>query len=206
MSFITELRAKRQIFIDGLDANEGDINLGIFEDFYPDEAHFIYELLQNAEDAGATEVAFELEPNGCAFVHNGSRHFDEEDIKAITGIFSSSKKNNLEKIGKFGVGFKSVFVYTETPVVYSRNFSFRISQLVLPEEITPIKKLGNKTRFEFPFNSQKKSAIAAYTEIKSGLDSLHEMTLLFLNNIKTISWKIGEDKEKIVSRLRRASR
>ena len=86
MSFITELRAKRQIFIDGLDANEGDINLGIFEDFYPDEAHFIYELLQNAEDAGATEVVFELEPNGCAFVHNGSRHFDEEDIKAICAL------------------------------------------------------------------------------------------------------------------------
>ena len=201
MSFITELRAKRQIFIDGLDANEGDINLGIFEDFYPDEAHFIYELLQNAEDAGATEVIFELDRNGCAFVHNGSRHFDEEDIKAITGIFSSSKKNNPDKIGKFGVGFKSVFVYTETPVVHSVNFSFRISELVLPEEIPPKKKLGKKTRFELPFNSQKKSAIDAYAEIKFGLDSLHEMTLLFLNNIKTISWKIGEDKEKKVSRL-----
>ena len=27
---------------------------------YPDEAHFIYELLQNAEDAQATEVEFSI--------------------------------------------------------------------------------------------------------------------------------------------------
>ena len=28
--------------------------------FYPDEAHFVFELLQNAEDAKATKVKFEL--------------------------------------------------------------------------------------------------------------------------------------------------
>lgn len=54
------LKERRQKFIDGLDANRGEINLDIFEDFYPDKAHFVYELLQNAEDAGATEVAFTL--------------------------------------------------------------------------------------------------------------------------------------------------
>jgi hypothetical protein len=201
MSFISELAAKRQIFLDGLDANEGDINLGIFEDFYPDEAHFIYELLQNAEDAGATEVSFELHPHSCAYVHNGTRHFDEEDIKAITGIFNSSKKNNPDKIGKFGVGFKSVFVYTETPVVYSKNFSFRISHLVLPEEIKGKNGLGKKTRFEFNFNNPKKSASAAFVEIKSGLNSLHETTLLFLNNIGKITWRIAEEADKTISRI-----
>jgi hypothetical protein len=48
---------RRRKFIDGLDANKGEINLDIFEDFYPDKAHFVYELLQNAEDAGATEIS-----------------------------------------------------------------------------------------------------------------------------------------------------
>lgn len=51
-----QLIKRRRKFIDGLDANRGEINLDIFEDFYPDRAHFVYELLQNAEDAGATEV------------------------------------------------------------------------------------------------------------------------------------------------------
>lgn len=191
MSFIDELASKRRKLLEGLDANEGDINLRIFEDFYPDKAHFIYELLQNAEDAEATEASFELNPDGCALVHNGPRHFDENDIKSITGIFNSSKKNNSDKIGKFGVGFKSVFVYTDTPIIYSKNYSFKISQLILPETIPKIDGLGEQTRFEFPFNNSKMNAKQAFSEIKAGLEQLSETTLLFLNNIRCINWKIG---------------
>ena len=32
----------------------------LLTDLYPDNAHFIYELLQNAEDAGASKVHFVL--------------------------------------------------------------------------------------------------------------------------------------------------
>lgn len=192
MSVIAAIAAQRRKLLDGIDANEGDINLRIFEDFYPDEAHFIYELLQNAEDAGATEVAFELKQHSCSFEHNGTRHFNERDIRGITGIFNSSKASNPDKIGKFGVGFKSVFVYTETPVVYSRDYSFKILKLVLPEEAPPKPDLGERTRFEFPFNNPKKNAATAYTEVKSGLEKLSETTLLFLNNLRYIKWKVGD--------------
>jgi hypothetical protein len=191
MSVIAAIAAQRQKLLDGLDANEGDINLRIFEDFYPDEAHFIYELLQNAEDAEATEVSFELYPDHCAFEHNGARHFDERDIRAITGIFNSSKKENANKIGKFGVGFKSVFVYTETPIVFSKNFSFKILNLVLPQEVAAREGLGDRTRFEFPFNNTKKDSKAAFAEVKQGLEQLSETTLLHLNNLGFIHWTIG---------------
>ena len=68
---------------------------------YSDQAHFIYELLQNADDACATRARFILEENRLIFAHNGSRHFsvsnpanedvDSEnktlgDINAITSI------------------------------------------------------------------------------------------------------------------------
>lgn len=190
MSVLENIAAQRQKLLDGIDANEGDINLRIFEDFYPDEAHFIYELLQNAEDAGATEVAFELTTHACNFEHNGSRHFDEGDIRGITGIFNSSKKDSPDKIGKFGVGFKSVFVYTETPVIYSKDYSFKILKLVLPQPVSPKDGLGEKTRFEIPFNNPKKNAKAAFSEIKAGLEQLSATTLLFLNNIGHIKWKV----------------
>ena len=65
------------------------------------------------------------------------RHFNEQDIRGITGIFNSSKRDSHDKIGKFGVGFKSVFVYTDTPVIYSKLHSFRIERLVLPVEVPP---------------------------------------------------------------------
>lgn len=192
MSLIQQLAEKRRLILDGIEANDGDINLGIFEDFYPDEAHFIFELLQNAEDAGATEVGFELSAHRCSFEHNGTRHFDERDIRGITGIFNSSKKDNPDQIGKFGVGFKSVFVYTDTPVVYSKHHSFRIERLVLPVEVPPKPGLGERTRFEFPFNNPKKNVKEAFAEIKAGLEQLSENTLLFLRNLGYIKWKIGE--------------
>ena len=42
---------------------------------YSDQGHFIYELLQNADDARATNARFILEPNRLIFAHNGMRHF-----------------------------------------------------------------------------------------------------------------------------------
>lgn len=42
---------------------------------YSDQAHFIYELLQNADDACATNARFILEENRLIFAHNGTRHF-----------------------------------------------------------------------------------------------------------------------------------
>ena len=191
MNLIQQIAAKRQLLLDGIEENEGDINLRIFEDFYPDEAHFIFELLQNAEDAGATEVSFELTAHGCSFEHNGTRHFNEQDIRGITGIFNSSKKGSVDKIGKFGVGFKSVFVYTDSPVIYSKPHCFKIVKLVLPQEVAPKPNLGDRTRFEFPFNNPKKNVKEAYAEVKSGLEQLSENTLLFLRNLGYIKWKIG---------------
>ncbi|MBQ9478537.1 MAG: hypothetical protein IJU71_03200, partial [Selenomonadaceae bacterium] len=42
---------------------------------YSDQAHFIYELLQNADDVGATRARFILKPDELIFAHNGTRHF-----------------------------------------------------------------------------------------------------------------------------------
>lgn len=190
MTLIQQIAEKRQLLLDAIEANGEDINLGIFEDFYPDEAHFIFELLQNAEDAGATEAAFELTAQECSFEHNGTRHFNEQDIRGITGIFNSSKRDDQDKIGKFGVGFKSVFVYTDSPVVYSGQHSFRIERLILPKEVAPKPGLGNRTRFEFPFNNPKKNASEAFLEVKFGLEQLSENALLFLRNLGYIKRKI----------------
>src|ERR1700748_269133 len=81
---------RRRKFIEGLEANKGEINLDIFEDFYPDRAHFVYELLQNAEDAEATAVSFTLLPDRLLCEHDG-RPFTLEDVTSITGIHDSTK-------------------------------------------------------------------------------------------------------------------
>lgn len=192
MSFMEDLQAQRQMFIDGLEANQGDINLDIFEDFYPDKAHFVFELLQNAEDTGATECTFLLTADELRFRHNGKRQFGERDIKSITGIHNSTKTRSSDQIGKFGVGFKSVFIYTLTPQIHSGEYSFSIKNLVMPETINRIPDLGEDTLFCLPFNNpQKKAPEEAFLEIEQGLGNLSELTLLFLKNIGSVRWLIN---------------
>ena len=111
-TFFDDLIAKRRKLIDALEANKGEINLDIFEDFYPDRAHFVYELFQNAEDAGATQVTFTLNQDLLVCEHDGRRTFTEADVTAITGIHSSTKEKTKDQIGKFGVGFKRVLART----------------------------------------------------------------------------------------------
>jgi len=194
---------RRRKFIDGLDANRGEINLDIFEDFYPDRAHFVYELLQNAEDAGATEVSFTLTPDRLVCEHDG-RVFTLEDVKSITGLHDSTKAQAEDKIGKFGVGFKSVFVYTAAPSIHSGDFAFRIVQLILPDPIAPAASLAGRTRFEFPFDNPKKPKADAYAEIAAGLKELDEKTLLFLTSLQSVKWRIGAETTGAVRRRKHA--
>jgi hypothetical protein len=191
-AFLARLIEKRSKLIDALDANKGEVNLDIFEDFYPDRAHFVYEILQNAEDAGATQVTFTLEQGRLICEHDGRRAFTEDDVSAITGIHNSTKGRAQDRIGKFGVGFKSVFVYTQSPTVRSGDYSFRIVKLILPEAVEPDPSVGSRTRFEFPFDNPAKPPTEAYEEIATGLNDLDETTLLFLTNLRSIKWQIGE--------------
>lgn len=71
MSFLEEVRAKRKKLADVLSDEEYSGVREIVEELYPDRAHFLYELLQNAEDAGATAATFELRSDCVTFVHNG---------------------------------------------------------------------------------------------------------------------------------------
>lgn len=172
---------------------------------YSDQAHFIYELLQNADDACATVARFVLEKNRLIFAHNGSRHFSvsnpetEEsdsknktlgDINAITSIANSNKKDAL--IGKFGVGFKAVFQYTQTPHIYDPGFKFKIERFIVPIMLTddfPSRR-ADETLFVFPFDHLERDADEAYSDISDKIRNL-SFPLLFLTNLKYIEFEFS---------------
>ncbi len=162
----------------------------LLTDLYPDNAHFIYELLQNAEDPEATEVVFTLTDSDIEFEHNGKRLFTLKDVESITSIGTSTKRDDDTSIGKFGVGFKAVFAYTNSPEIYSGDFNFRIHDLVVPsqEGVVRPKMDANKTRFVFPFDNARKVPEKAVKEIERSLLGLGDNTLLFLNHIKKIEY------------------
>ncbi|MDO9012003.1 MAG: hypothetical protein Q7U78_09395 [Gallionella sp.] len=199
MSIVEEVRREREDLARVLKKHTGIRK--IVEDLYPDSAHFIYELLQNAEDTGATEAQFTLTKTSLVFEHNG-RPFEPEDIYAITDIGEGTKANDDDKIGRFGVGFKAVFAYSETPHIWSPSFSFKITDLVLPSALDPKAALGKKTRFEFPFNNPKKIPNIAYDEVDAGLKELAETTLLFLSHLESIRWQNATDESGEVLRFK----
>ena len=172
-------------------------------DKYSDQAHFIYELLQNADDVQATSVHFRLEQQGLVFTHNGTIRFTVSDplnedtdsekgalghINSITSIANSNKTES--SIGKFGVGFKAVFQYTQTPHIYDPKIRFKIERFIVPKRLdtdfegrTPL-----DTVFYFPFDHQTKRPTECYDEILEKLKTL-DFPVLFLSNLQSISFK-----------------
>ncbi len=90
----------------------GRIGPMLLADRYDDRTHFIFELLQNAEDAlgkrgawgGPRRVTFSLSTGMLSLSHFG-RPFDEADVRGVCGIAESTK--DQFSIGRFGIGFKS---------------------------------------------------------------------------------------------------
>ena len=190
-----ELRKRREKWVEANRENNFEEGIKhLLTDLYPDDAHFISELLQNAEDAGASEVKFVLHKDYVTVEHNGDRLFSINDVEAITSIGFSTKKDDPTAIGKFGIGFKAVFAYTSTPEIESGEFHFRIRDIVVPD--TGKLFLGalgaGKTRFTFPFDNPKKSPEKAKAEIEKNLRELNENTLLFLRNIRRIEYQLPD--------------
>ena len=178
----------------------------LLTDLYPDNAHFIYELLQNAEDAGASKVHFVLNTDRLEFEHNGDKLFKIDDIKSITSIGTSTKADDPTNIGKFGIGFKAVFAYTNTPEIESDEFHFRIRDMVVPdtEGLSPGALGARRTRFIFPFDNPEKPPEKATAEIEKNLRGLNESTLLFLNNIRQINYNLPDSKNGSLERRKNA--
>lgn len=178
-------------------------------DKYTEQAHFIYELLQNADDTKALYARFKLYHDKLVFAHNGERHFsvsspdneeqDKEsgtlgDVNAILSIGNSSKTSE-NTIGKFGVGFKAVFQYTATPSVYDPEIRFRIERFIVPallESDYPDRK-AEETLFVFPFDHNVNTPEKAFEAISDKLSSLVN-PLLFLSHLKQIDFEIDDTK------------
>ncbi|KAK2905345.1 hypothetical protein Q8A67_007144 [Cirrhinus molitorella] len=120
---------------------------------YDEESDIFKELLQNAEDAGATTCKFLLDfrkhrdppetliddgmalCNGpCLWIYNNEL-FSQEDWENIVKVGSASKHNNIEMIGKFGLGFNSVYHVSDIPSVLSGN-----TLLILDPNVTHLEK------------------------------------------------------------------
>ncbi|KAK7087749.1 sacsin-like [Littorina saxatilis] len=112
-------------------------------DLYPDDGQILKELIQNAEDAGATEVkvltdtrtfhqdldkkTLKNHPHlkflkGPAMCVYNDAEFTKDDWEGIRMLHTSIKEKDPLKVGRFGLGFKSVFHLTDRLVIMSGEY------------------------------------------------------------------------------------
>jgi hypothetical protein len=159
--------------------------LELLGQLYSERTHFIFELIQNAEDAGATDLTFTLFADRLEVRHDG-RDFTVADVRGICGVGQGTKADDLTQIGEFGIGFKAVYAYTNSPRIYSGAESFRIEKYVRPHFVDPPGEPAPRTVFVFPFDRPEVPAAVAVREISAALGNIGVETLLFLRNIQRV--------------------
>lgn len=175
---------------------------------YTDKSHFVYELLQNAEDAEAKSIKFIQYPDRLEVMHDG-KPFSSANLQGLCDIGKSDKVDNLNQIGEFGVGFKSVFGICDTVLLYSDPshyegtsdgdavpFAVEIKDFTRPEDIPeePIPSTYT-TRFVFPYAvghtySGFKTVAALVDTLARKLQNLGITTLLFMKHLELIEYEI----------------
>ena len=120
---------------------------------YKEGVAIFKELIQNADDARATKVHFVIDwrenprerlftdelakCQGPALWAYNDAMFSDDDFKNINKLAGETKKEDLDKVGRFGLGFNSVYHLTDVPsflsgerlVVFDPNMN-HISKLI----------------------------------------------------------------------------
>ncbi|CAL8265839.1 unnamed protein product [Lota lota] len=104
---------------------------------YPDGGQILKELIQNADDAGASKVVFIHDERnyghesiltdefgkyqGPALFAYNDASFTSEDWQGIQATGRSVKRKDPNKVGRFGIGFNSVYHITDVPWILSSD-------------------------------------------------------------------------------------
>lgn len=146
--------------------------------------HVLSELLQNADDAGATEASAEIDNGLFLFSHNGEDF--KSDHFASLCRFGYSNKRSLHTIGFRGIGFKSTFslgpvVKIQTP---SLSIYFEKERFTLPCWQDEQQSHAQATRILVQIQDHLREA-----EIKKNLVEWEQspVSLLFFKNIRKLS-------------------
>ncbi|KAJ8772465.1 hypothetical protein K2173_027642 [Erythroxylum novogranatense] len=192
-------------------------------ELYTKDVHFLMELIQNAED---NEYPDGVDPSlefvltsrditatgapATLLLFNNEKGFSAKNIESLCNVGNSTKKGQRKSgyIGEKGIGFKSVFLITAQPYIFSNGYQIRFNEepcppcnlgYIVPEwidekpSLLDIKQIYGSgrtipnTTIIFPLKPDKVKPVTQQ------LSSIHPEILLFLGKIKSLS--IREDHE-----------
>jgi hypothetical protein len=150
-------------------------------DIYTDSKRFIYELLQNADDAsnnnGKLEIRIDFTDSYIVLSHKGEP-FSEIDIESISSVGDGSKAGDENKTGFKGIGFKSVFAHSNCVIIKTGNYCFKYEKKCWDNHWDV--KWGKKEEWEKERQSKKKDSrlkmpyqiIPVWTELPEEIKNL----------------------------------
>lgn len=166
-------------------------------------------MIQNAED---NDYDKRIKPrikfiilHDILVIQNNEKGFNEENVWALCGIGGTTKTNKtLGYIGEKGIGFKSVFMVSNEPHIYSNGFQFEFKydknnpvSIIIPYWVDSVPDLVDltETNIVLPLKEGVKEEIRAYFE------KINPSFLLFLRKLKRIDiLDATQDKHKIIER------
>ncbi|KAM0886813.1 hypothetical protein ACQ4PT_029434 [Festuca glaucescens] len=187
------------------------------QELYSKDVHFLMELVQNAEDneypgGVAPSLEFLVTSNDITgsgasstlLIFNNEKGFSKSNIESICRVGKSTKKGNRDKgyIGEKGIGFKSVFLISSQPHIFSSGYQIKFNEkpcaecnigYIVPEwvesrpSLSDVKQIYGcsknlpATCIILPLKDEK------VTAVKQQLSSLHPEMLLFLSKIRQLS-------------------
>lgn len=180
------------------------------DDIYAKDSHFIFELIQNAEDnnypdQSAARLRFEVclidiegQNETALIVHNNEVGFNDKNVRAICQVGQSTKKKMDGYIGEKGIGFKSVFRITSSPYIFSNGFQFCLPEqddetglgYIVPCWVThpPQQLLAQETSIILPLNKKEKEK--DIDDVIKALREISPETILFLKKLKSLEVSI----------------
>ncbi|KAG6508895.1 uncharacterized protein LOC121980120 [Zingiber officinale] len=197
--------------------------LYLSEELYSKDVHFLMELIQNAEDNKYAEgvtpslefliTSKDITMTGAKttlLLFNNEIGFSPSNIDSICRIGKSTKKGkrHLGYIGEKGIGFKSVFLISSKPYIFSNGYQICFNEepspdcnlgYIVPEWVDENPSLSDlqnlygpserlpTTIIILPLKIEKESAV------KQQLSNLQPEVLLFLSKIRELSVRRDND-------------
>jgi hypothetical protein len=189
-----ELAQDRRNFLNAFRANEAEewLRRSVVEK-YAEATHFIFELIQNADDQMAKRVEFRNLSDRLEFRHWG-QPFTREDVKRITALGNTAKRQEAHKIGRFGIGFKSVYNVTARPEIYchleGQPFAFAIEEPFVPVRLAEHAVAPHETSILLPYDGRASADLSA--QVAEQLRRAGPETLMFMNHVEKLVWR-GHD-------------
>ncbi|MGW0702261.1 sacsin N-terminal ATP-binding-like domain-containing protein [Streptomyces sp. NPDC002867] len=150
-----------------------------------DRLQGLSEVVQNAEDLGATEVRIQVCKKTLLLAHNGRPVF-LTDVLPLSMPWVTSKAEDEEATGRFGIGLMTLFCFSPTIEVYSGHYRLRIGESgvgLAPVRVLPPEFGGDGwTVFRVPLTEEPLTA----TDVDDWLASWGHEALLFLRHVAAV--------------------